>query len=62
MFNLVQIVQSIRNYYFGENEMARILKNSDGSGTLYVNGVAVKTYARARDARRGAARLGVVVA
>jgi hypothetical protein len=48
--------------FYGEEDMARIVKNTDGSGTLFVDGQEVKTYARARDARRGATRLGYEVA
>lgn len=66
-FNLVRwVITGNEDYnpYFptGENDMARIVKNTDGSGTLFVDGTAVKTYARARDARRGATRLGYSVA
>lgn len=46
-----------------ENNMkATILNNTDGTAGLFgPGGDLIKTYSRARDARRGATRLGYVV-
>jgi hypothetical protein len=47
---------------FGDNTMARIINNGTGGANLVVDGSVVATYARARDARRGASRRGLAVA
>jgi hypothetical protein len=46
----------------GEENMARIVNLENGRAGLFVDGALVKDYARARDAKRGAKRLGLVIA
>jgi adenine-specific DNA glycosylase len=47
---------------YGENTMARIVSESNGRANLVVDGNVIASYARARDARRGASRRGLTVA
>lgn len=47
---------------FMENEMARITKLPDGKYAIINEGETIATYARKRDASRGASRRGIAVA
>ena len=46
----------------GENNMAKIVSAGNGYDLVDNKGSIIKNYTRARDARRGAARLGLTVA
>lgn len=69
MYNLSNIVERWTGFRYGsnvnegENNMkATITNNTDGTAGLFgPGGDLIKTYSRARDARRGATRLGYVV-
>ena len=58
----MRIKMFFRNLFGGFNMKTVTIENINGRSVLKANGQVVATYARERDARRGAKRRGLTVA